>query len=322
MKLSRIIFLIPLMMAACGSGFEIPDPIPGGKPGGSTPGDEDPVETPATPENPPENPPEMKLGMLYADGNDAGTYDLILRCGYNKEQPDSSGAHSSEHFRHIRQRYDNILRKYVFDFYLHIQNDDDRGLKNITDRQRNEIKTDAKSPACMVAQNGETLRMSWKFMLPAGMKTTNKFSHIHQLKGIDNSAGNADVGNPLITFTCRSLSSGGQQFQIIHTAPTSQGSTNTTFVKVDLKEFLGQWVTVTETVEFSEQGSYTVSIVRMSDGKELVSVKNKELYLWRDGTTGLRPKWGLYRYFGEGRSMASQLRDEILSFADFNIEKL
>ena len=31
MKLSRIIFLIPLMMAACGSGFEIPDPIPGGK---------------------------------------------------------------------------------------------------------------------------------------------------------------------------------------------------------------------------------------------------------------------------------------------------
>ena len=63
-------------------------------------------------------------------------------------------------------------------------------------------------------------------------------------------------------------------------------------------------------------------VYRVRDGKLLAEVKDKSLHLWREGTTGLRPKWGLYRNFGEGRSLASQLRDEVLKFADFRIEKL
>lgn len=318
MKIRHILFSLPLLTVACSNGFVIPDPVPGGKQ------PEEQQEEGDTPEMPgiPDEPEKLVEGMLRADGNDADTYQLILDRGYNYETPDESGAHAGAPFRHIKQSYDATLKKPVFDFYLHILNDDDRGKANITDRQRNEIKTDAKSPASMVAQKGETLRITWKFRLPEGFQTTTKFAHIHQLKGIDNAEGNADVSMPLITFTCRSLSNGKQQFQVIYTAPSSENSTNTYIARADLADFLGEWVTICETVKFDDQGSYSVLVYRVRDGKLLAEVKDKSLHLWREGTTGLRPKWGLYRNFGEGRSLAPQLRDEVLKFADFRIEKL
>ena len=319
MKIRHILFSMPILMAACSSGFVIPDPDPNWKPSGGTQGGEE-----EKPEEPviPEEPEELVEGMLRADGNDEGTYSLILERGYNYETPDESGDHKNAPFRHIRQRYDNVLKKNVFDFYIHIQNDDDRGKTDITDRQRNEIKTDAKSPASMVAQEGETLRISWKFRLPEGFKTTTKFCHIHQLKGIDNSEGTADVGMPLITFTCRTLSNGKQQFQVIHVGRTEDNTGSVYQARANLDDFLGEWVTVTETVKFAKNGSYKLTIYRISDGKKLADVSVSNLDLWRNGTTGLRPKWGIYRSFGENRSLAAQLRDEILSFADFRIEKL
>lgn len=262
------------------------------------------------------------VGKLQADGNDAKTYELILASGYNYETPDRSGEHAQNPFCHITQSHDSFLDKPVFDFWLHIENDDDRGKANIKDRQRNEIKTDSKSPKSMVAQKGETLKITWKFMLPEGMQTTTKFSHVHQLKGIDNSDGNADVSSPLITFTCRSLSNGGQQFQIIYTAPSYSGKGNTYLHKSDLSEILGEWLEVEEVVRFAEKGSYSVIIKRMRDSKVIARLDNVSLDLWREGSTGMRPKWGLYRWFGTDRSDAYLLRDECLKFADFNIQKL
>jgi len=313
MKKFFVIILTLALVAACGSAFVIPDPVPGGngknntEPSGQT-----------TPED--DKKPESGL---VADGDDAHTYELILSKGYNYETPDHSGAHAEAPFRHIRQSYDNTLKKYVFDFYLHIQNDDDRGKADVTDRQRNEIKTDAHSPDSLVAQYGETLKMTWKFCLPAGMKTTNKFAHIHQLKGIDNKEGTADVALPGITFTCRTLSNGKQQFQVLYTASKVESDGKSTYLaRADLSEFLGEWVSVTETVSFADDGRYSVVVTRIRDGKQLAKVDGAELDLWRTGCTGMRPKWGLYRNFGEGRSMASQLRDEVLKFADFDIRKL
>lgn len=313
MKRFFAVFFALSLVAACSSAFLIPDPVPGG-------GHKTNPET-SEPAAPAEE-PEQKPGLV-ADGNDAETYALILSRGYNYETPDNSGAHASEPFRHIRQSYDNTLKKYVFDFYLHIDNDDDRGKADITDRQRNEIKTDGHSPDSLVAQYGETLRMTWKFCLPAGMKTTNKFAHIHQLKGLDNKEGNADVALPAITFTCRTLSNGKQQFQVLYTASKVESDGKSTYLaRADLSEFLGEWVTVSETVNFADNGSYSVVVTRMRDGKQLARVDGAELDLWRTGCTGMRPKWGLYRNFGEGRSLAYQLRDEILKFADFDIRKL
>lgn len=311
-------FLALSLIANCGSGFVIPDPVPGGSTGQNTDNSNTDIDQPSG-----EGEGSSYLYGLEADGNDEGTYALILARGYNYETPDNSGAHAQEPYRHIRQSYDNDLKKYVFDFILHIENDDDRGKADVTDRQRNEIKTDMHSPDSLVAQYGETLKISWKFRLPEGMQTTNKFAHIHQLKGIDNKEGTADVGLPCLTFTCRSLSGGKQQFQVLSTASNVESDGSTTYLaKVDLSQFLGEWVSVTETVLFADDGSYSVVITRLRDGKQLVKVDGAKLDLWRTGCTGMRPKWGLYRNFGEGRSLAYLLRDETLKFADFDIIKL
>lgn len=264
----------------------------------------------------------LREGELRADGNTAGTYALMTSCGYNYETPDTSGAHAEAPFQHIQQSYDEALGKYVFDFYIHVENDDDRGKPNITDRQRNEIKTDAKSPASMVGQQGEELLIRWKFRLPEGMQTTRNFCHVHQIKGIDNSAGTADVGNPLITFTARTLSNGKQELQVIYVGPTSAATGNVYLARTALSEFLGEWVEVEERIVCGTKGSYRVAVRRIGDGKELISVWEPSLDMWRDGAAGMRPKWGIYRSFGSGGSLKPELRDEILLFADFSVEKV
>ena len=263
--------------------------------------------------------PAVIDGSLIADGNTAKTYDLIVRSGYNHEAPDSSREHKSAHFQHIQQVYDNQLNKHVFSFFIHAAIDDDRGLVNIKDRQRNEIKTDNKSPESMVAQKGETMVLRWKFRLPEGFQTTTKFSHLHQLKGIDNATGTADVSAPLITLTAYSNSSGGgQQLRVRYDV---DGATST-LASTDLSDFLGHWVEVEEKARFGEKGSYEVAITRIKDGKVLLKLAPKEMNMWRIDCTGLRPKWGIYRYLGDDRSWQNQLRDEEIRFADFSIKKL
>ncbi len=289
-----------LLGSACSAGVPEDEPVPGAPDGGSEPA----------------------AGALVADGDTPGTYALIRRSGYNYETPDISNAHAREPFQHIRQSYDEELGAYVFDFYIHIDIDDDRGLPNITDRQRNEIKTDAKSPASMVGQQGDEMIFRWKFRLPEEMKTTEKFCHLHQIKGIDNAEGTADVGNPLITFTARTLSNGKQQFQVIFVGPSSASTGNVYLARADLAEFLGRWVEVEERVVCGMQGSYRVSVKRLDDGRELVSVSETGLAMWREGAAGVRPKWGIYRSFGAGGSLKARLRDEVLRFADFSVEKV
>ena len=120
-------------------------------------------------------------GRLVADGNSAETYRLIRQSGYNHECPDSSRQHATAHVQHIEQVYDEQLGKPVFVFHIHAAIDDDRGKTNITDRQRNEIKTDGKSPKSMVAQEGETLVMKWKFKLPKGFKIVSDGRRIRQI---------------------------------------------------------------------------------------------------------------------------------------------
>lgn len=262
-------------------------------------------------------------GALTADGDTDGTYRLIRSCGYEQETPDSSRTHATQHFQHITQQHDATLGKPVFVFHIHALIDDDRGKANVTDRQRNEIKTGPKSPASLVAQEGETMTVRWKFCLPEGFQTTNKFSHIHQLKGIDNKAGTADVGLPLITLTC--YTSGSRQvLRIRYEDRTARGTASqatSTLKQVELAPFLGEWVEAEETARFGSDGSYRIVIRRISDGKELLSYENDRLDMWRTDCTGLRPKWGIYRYIGEDRQMESQLRDEQLLFADFSVTK-
>lgn len=218
--------------------------------------------------------------------------------------------------RHIRQAVDATLGRPVFLMDIHIDTDLNKG-ENV-DRQRNEIKTDNSSPSSMVALEGQTLENTWLFKLPAGMQTTTEFTHVHQIKGIDNALGTADISKPNITFTCRSKG-GGQKFQVIYVAPSSEGSALTYLAEADLADFLDEWVEVTESMVCSVSGSYSVTIRRLRDSAILVDVSQDGLKMWRDGAVGMRPKWGIYRSFGADHSLASQLRDETLSFADFYV---
>ncbi len=262
-------------------------------------------------------PQEVQL-TLSADGDSANTYQLIEDAGYGNEAPDVYNVHTSE--QHITQTYDTDLGRYVFNFHIHIDEDDDRGIATTTDRQRNEIKTDSSSPDELLGFDGETVKYHWYFKLPEGMLTTTAFTHIHQIKGIDNDAGTADVSNPVITFTVRTKSS-AQQFEVRYYAPTEDNASTEYLGSFALSEMLGEWVEVTECLTYSTSGSYSLLITRLSDGEELLNIPTTSLKTARDGSPAMRPKWGIYRNFGDDGCNKDQLRDETLLFADFNIEK-
>lgn len=163
----------------------------------------------------------------------------------------------------------------------------------------------------------------WKFLLPKGLLTTKNFTHIHQLKGIDNKAGTADVSTPLITFTCRTTGSGQKQKQVLQVRHHDRHTgALKTMADADLSLLTGHWVEVTERVRFGENGLYSVIINDVKTGKQVLRVDTEACDMWRTDCAGLRPKWGIYRYIGENRSMENLLRDEELRFADFSIQKI
>jgi acetyl esterase/lipase len=241
--------------------------------------------------------------------------------GIHTESPDSSAYHANNHFTHIVKTFDKELNRDVYSFIIHAKGDDDRGKTEITNRQRNEVKTDNKSPENLWAKEGETLTMKWKMRLPEGMQTTKKFTHIHQLKGIDNRQHTADVGTPLLTLTCYSNSNGkGQQLRLRYN-DRNIGSKAVTLKAADLSDFLGRWVEIEETATFSANGAYSVVIRDVASGKVLFDYSDSGLDMWRTGAEGLRPKWGIYRWLGENREWENQLRDEELRYVDFEVIK-
>jgi hypothetical protein len=248
--------------------------------------------------------------ILSADGI-TNTYTLINKVfggtGDVLETPDC--AHAA-HGPHIRQVYDDLLKKYVFAFDIHVTPDNDR-CNNATDRQRNEIKTYDKSPDSLKAALNESVEYSWKFKLDAAFKPSSNFTHLHQIKPID---GDADM--PMITLTARYKAS-GDQMELIHNAGEGKTTSLRYIASIPLSDFKGQWVEVTEKITYSYTGKYEISIKRLSDNKELLAKKVAVIDMWRDGTTQCRPKWGIYRSL----LSPSMIRDETILFDDFKIRE-
>lgn len=241
--------------------------------------------------------------VLKADGS-SDAYKQISRVlgGSACEVPDC--AHP---VKHITEAFDKQLNEYVFVFHSHVKEDNDR-CKNY-DRERVEIKTYSPSAANLKGEQGETVEYKWKFKIDSGFKAQPTFTHIHQIK-----AGDGDAGAPIITFTPRY----GQpdQLEVIHTGAvkeTSQG----VLTKVNLADFKGAWVEATETMHYDTHGSYAVTIKRVADGKVLLNYTNKDIDLWRKGTSFCRPKWGVYRSL----KSAEYIRDEDVDFADISIRE-
>ena len=246
--------------------------------------------------------PAMAQAVLEADGP-GDTYELINRVfapGYDAvENPECV---HPEFGRHIAEVWDEDLKQYVFEFYIHVTPDNDRCI--YFDRQRVEIKTYESSPANLKGVFGETVIYKWKFKLPEGFQPSSSFTHIHQVKAVG-----GDDGMPLITLTPRSGSP--NKMELIYNNVQKP-------VVVALSLFEGNWVEVTERIKIdSLHGNYSIVIKKISDGTTILSYSNDDLMTIRADNSFIRPKWGIYRSL----NASSMLRDESIRFAGFSIEE-
>jgi hypothetical protein len=236
---------------------------------------------------------------LTADGK-TDTYALI-KSKLNSEIEAPDCAHP-DFGPHIRQESDATLGKPVFAFLVHVTPDNDRCLKS--DRERNEIKVDANSPAGLRTVQGESMTYRWKFKLDSGFQASPYFSHLHQVKPV---GGDDDM--PLISFIARN-----SNFELSH---YNSSNAHTVLKSAPLSGFKGQWVEVVQTLTAGKPGKYGVTIKRLSDGVTLLSYSSTSIDMWRSGVSYLRPKWGLYRSLQN----KSYLRDEKVLFDAFCIAK-
>jgi len=243
---------------------------------------------------------------LSADGP-GNTYSLItsvLAPGQNPiEAPDCSHGAFGDH---IDEVFDAELNDFAFRFYLHVNPDNDRCIN--FDRQRNEIKTYDQSPASLKGVQGESVQYKWKFKLEDGFQSSPKFTHIHQLKSV----GGALESMPMYTLTTRK---GNPDRLELRYAETDAQITLTDTI---LDPFIGSWLQVTETITYGSDGFYEIKIDRVSDGSNVFYYAASSMNNWRPGADFVRPKWGIYRSL----VFATDLRDEVVRFADFSIEEL
>jgi hypothetical protein len=224
--------------------------------------------------------------LVTADGPDGmATYD-ILGQHFSIETPDCG-----HKVPHVTEAYDDVLKKNVFVFHLHVKEalDDDRcGAK---DRQRTEIRGKGDD---VVANKGETVYYHWKFKLPAGFQTSPNFCHIMQIKSND--------GAPIMTLTPRTTNIAMDGRLGAHGA-------------TPLAPFLDQWVAASMKVLHDDNGTVQLVIRRIPDGAMMFSYSGTG-DTWDDNTPQ-DPKWGIYRSLNS----VGDLRDEEVRFADFCISK-
>ena len=68
-----------------------------------------------------------------------------------------------------------------------------------------------------------------------------------------------------------------------------------TVASAELSEFEGTWVEITEKIKIGEKGTYSISIKKIKNGKELLSFKSDNIMTIRSDNDFIRPKWGIYR---------------------------
>lgn len=239
---------------------------------------------------------------LTADGK-TDTYTLI-KSKLNSEIEAPDCAHPG-FGPHIRQEYDSVLGKPVFAFIVHVTPDNDRCQKS--DRERNEIKVDANSPAGLRTVQGESMKYRWLFKLDSGFQSSPNFTHLHQIKPVG-----GDEGMPLISLDTRVGST-----DVVELGHYDYNNNHRVLKSAPISGFRGEWVQVQESLTAGRPGKYAITITRVRDGAVLLSYSSTSIDMWRSGNQYLRPKWGVYRSLNK----PSYLRDEKVLFDQFCIAK-
>jgi len=251
--------------------------------------------------------------VLKADGP-GDTYELInsvlaaRKTAVETADGNELGNHAS-FGRHIAEVWDADLNENVFEFYAHInygnpdktRTTDNEPVADVDEKQRVEIKTYEPSPDNLKGIIGETVTYQWKMKLPKGFKPSKAFTHLHQIKAV---GGAQEL--PIFTLSARAGSI--NQLDVVHNNENILASMN-------LSQLEDVWVEFTESIKIGPNGTYSITIKRVKDEKELLSYFNPNIETIRPTNKFIRPKWGIYRSL---KKMDS-LRSETVRFADFSI---
>ncbi|MEO1481004.1 MAG: hypothetical protein AAFU77_02780 [Myxococcota bacterium] len=251
---------------------------------------------------------------LDSDGADMGrsAYDLIREFGGPSpiEAPD---LYEENHpgVPHIYEEFAPLIGDH-FVFTIHRDIDIDRDKTEITDRQRNEIKTYASSEDAVKGYEGQTFLYRWKFQINADMEVSTRFSHFFQLKAVG-----GEDSQPIITISGAERS--GEDGIEVRYSPLRD---TTLLDRQPWSEVTGEWVEVYCRATFAEVGEFRMLAVRMSDNKVILDIDEAELDLWRglDPDDFVRPKWGIYRSILDAENLRPD--EEIVRFANFSVERL
>ena len=251
---------------------------------------------------------------LDADGDQIGldAYDLIRDFGGPNpiEAPDLYPINHPG-VRHIYEDTDATIGNH-FVFIIHRDIDIDRDRVDITDRQRNEIKTYDKSEEAVKGFENETFIYRWKFRINADMEVSTRFTHMFQLKAV----GGSD-SHPILTISGAERS-GADGIEVRY-SPLQQ---DTILQRQNWSMVTGEWLEAYCRVTFAESGDLRLILTRMRDDAIIFNIDERGLDLWRGENPGhfVRPKWGIYRSILDWDNLRPD--EESVRFANFSVSEV
>ncbi|MEL6869388.1 MAG: hypothetical protein AAFO81_06270 [Pseudomonadota bacterium] len=251
---------------------------------------------------------------LTSDGAGQGsdTYDLIRAFGGPRpiEAPDLYPINHPG-VAHIYEDSDSEVGNH-FVFIIHRDTDIDRDRQDITDRQRNEIKTYSSSETAVKGFEDETFVYRWKFRINEQMAVSTRFSHFFQLKAV----GGSD-SQPIITISGAERS-GEDGIEVRH-SPLQETEI---LDRTDWSSVTGEWLQAYVRATFSDTGGFRMIVTRLRDDAVIFDIDVASLDLWRGESPDhfVRPKWGIYRSILDRDNLRPD--EEQVRFADFEVSKV
>ena len=257
---------------------------------------------------------ELTTRTLDADGDQTGlsAYDLIRAFGGPNpiEAPD---LYTVNHpgIEHIYEAFDVDIGNH-FVFTIHRDDDIDRDRVDITDRQRNEIKTYNSSEEAVKGFENETFVYTWKFRINDEMEVSTRFSHFFQLKAVG-----GDDSQPILTISGAERS-GDDGIEVRYSPLQS----TTILQRQDWSRVTGEWLEVYCRATFAESADLRLIATRMRDGEVIFDIDESGLDLWRgeDPAHFVRPKWGIYRSILDLDNLRPD--EERVRFANFVVKEV